>query len=140
MKSLEIQTITKEASLTTKIEAMKERISGTEDMIEEMDTFDKENIESKTPHTQNFQEIRDTMRKPNLRMIWIEEWNEFHLKGTENIFNKIREENVPAVKKVQETHNTKEIGPVKIIHSPHNYQRLTVQNKERLIMATKGKK
>ena len=47
--------------------------------------------------TQNTQEIWDTLRRPNLRIIEIEE--DSQLKGPENIFNKIIEENFPNLKK-----------------------------------------
>ncbi|KAL6084955.1 hypothetical protein STEG23_028303 [Scotinomys teguina] len=37
------------------------------------------------------------MKRPNLRIIGIEEGEEYQLKGTENIFNKIIEENFPKI-------------------------------------------
>ena len=39
------------------------------------------------------------MKRPNLRIIGLEEGEVVHLKGTENIFNKIIEENFPNLKK-----------------------------------------
>ena len=39
------------------------------------------------------------MRRPNLRNIGREESEDFQLKGPVNIFNKIREENFPSLKK-----------------------------------------
>ncbi|KAL6033465.1 hypothetical protein STEG23_020280 [Scotinomys teguina] len=39
------------------------------------------------------------MKRPNLRIIGIEEGEEYQLKGIENIFNKITEENFPNLKK-----------------------------------------
>ena len=39
------------------------------------------------------------MRKPNLRIIGIDENEKFQLKGPVNIFNKIIEENFPNLKK-----------------------------------------
>jgi hypothetical protein len=48
--------------------------------------------------TQNIREIQDTMRRPNLRIIGIEESEDFQLKGPVNIFNKIIEENFPNLK------------------------------------------
>ena len=45
------------------------------------------------------QEIQDTMRRPNLRIIGIDENEDFPHKGTVNIFNEIIEENVPNLKK-----------------------------------------
>ena len=48
--------------------------------------------------TQNVQEIQDTMRRPNLRIIGIEVGEEYKLSGTVNIFNKIVEKNFPTLK------------------------------------------
>jgi hypothetical protein len=45
------------------------------------------------------QEIQDTMRRPNLRIIRVDENEDFQLKGPANIFNKIIEENFPNLKK-----------------------------------------
>ena len=77
---------------------MEERISGTEDFIENMGTETKENGKCKKILTQNIQEIQDTTRRPNLR-IGIDENEDFQLKGPVNIFNKIIEENFPNLKK-----------------------------------------
>lgn len=41
--------------------------------------------------TQNMQEIWDTMKRLNLRIIGIKEGEETQLKGQENIFSKIKE-------------------------------------------------
>ena len=49
--------------------------------------------------TQNIQEIQDTMRRPNLRIIGIDEGKDSQLKGPVNIFNKIIEENFPNLEK-----------------------------------------
>jgi hypothetical protein len=48
---------------------------------------------------QNIQEIEDTMRRPYLRIIGIEESEDSQLKGPVNIFNKIKEEIFPNLKK-----------------------------------------
>jgi hypothetical protein len=45
------------------------------------------------------QNIQDTMRRPNLRIICIEESEDPQIKGPENIFNKIIEENLTSLKK-----------------------------------------
>ena len=49
--------------------------------------------------TQNIQEIKDTMRRPNLQKIGVDENEDFQLKRPANIFNKIIEENFPNLKK-----------------------------------------
>jgi hypothetical protein len=58
-----------------------------------MDTIIKENAKCKKILTQNIQEIQDTIRRPNLRIIGINENENFQLKGSVNIFNKIIEKN-----------------------------------------------
>jgi hypothetical protein len=46
---------------------MEDRISGAEDSIGNMDTTIKENAKCKKILTQDIQEIKDTMRTPNLK-------------------------------------------------------------------------
>ena len=62
---------------------MEEGISSAEDTIEEIDSLVKENIKSHTSLTQNTQEICDTMKRPNLRIIEIKEREDTQVKGTE---------------------------------------------------------
>jgi hypothetical protein len=81
------------------MQKMEERISGAEDSIENMDTTIKENTNCKKILTQNMQEIQDTMRRPNLRIIGIDENEDFQLKGPVNIFNKIIKETFLNLKK-----------------------------------------
>ena len=81
---------------------MEERISGAKDSIENIGTTVKENTKCKKILTQNIQEIQDTIRKPNLRIIDIDENGDYQLKGPVNIFNKIIEENFPNLKKEHE--------------------------------------
>jgi hypothetical protein len=52
----------------------------------------------KGPKT-NIQEIQDTMRRPNLRKIGVEESKDSQIKVPGNIFTKIIEENFPNLKK-----------------------------------------
>ena len=49
---------------------------------------------------QNIQKIYNTMKRPNLRIIRIEEGEETQIKGPENIFNKIIEENFCSLKEI----------------------------------------
>ena len=67
---------------------MEAQILGTEDMIDEIHILDNKNVKSEKFPTQNIQEIWDTMKRPNLRIIEIEEGEEFQLKAPEDIFNK----------------------------------------------------
>ena len=114
--TLEIETLVKksgniDASISNIVQEMEERISGTEDSIENISTTIKENAKCKKILTQNIQEIQDTMRRPNLWIIGVHENEDFQLKGPSNIFNKIIEENFPNIKKempmnIQEAYRT----------------------------------
>jgi predicted transcriptional regulator len=55
------------ASITNRIQKIEERISGIEDIIEDIDTAFKENTKCKKYLTKNIQEIQDKMKRPNLR-------------------------------------------------------------------------
>ena len=107
--TLEIEDLEKksgniDASITNRIQEKEERISGEEDTIENIDTTIKENVKCKKILTQNIQEIQDTMRRPTLRIIGIDEKEDFQLKGPANIFNKIIKENFPNLKKDTHEH------------------------------------
>ena len=58
----------------------------------------KENTKCKKLLTPNIQEIEDTMRRPNLRIIGVDKNEDFQLKGPANIFNKIIEKKLPKSK------------------------------------------
>jgi uncharacterized coiled-coil protein SlyX len=88
-----------DASINNRIQEIEVRISGAKDTIENIDTTVKENAKGKKLLTQNIHEIKCTMRRPNLRIIGIEESEDSQLKGPVNIFNKIIEENFPNLKK-----------------------------------------
>jgi predicted nucleic acid-binding Zn-ribbon protein len=61
------------ACITNRIQEIEERISVAEDTMEGIGTTVKEKLKSKILLSQNIQEIQDTMRRPNLRIIGIEE-------------------------------------------------------------------
>jgi chromosome segregation ATPase len=71
--------------ISNRIKEMEERISGAEDSIEKISTKIKENAKCKKILTQNIQEIQDTMRRPNLRIIGVDENEDFQ---RANIFKK----------------------------------------------------
>ena len=76
-----------------------------------MGTTIRENTKCKKTLSQNIQEIQDTMRRINQRIIGVDENEDFQLKGPANIFNKIIEENFPNLKKempmnIQEAYRT----------------------------------
>jgi uncharacterized coiled-coil DUF342 family protein len=77
-----------DASITNRIQEMEERISGAEDSVENISTTIKENSKCRKILTQNIQEIQDTMRRPNLQIIGVDENEDSQIKGPENISNK----------------------------------------------------
>ena len=70
-----------DTSITNTIHETVERISGAEDTTENIHTTLKENAKYKKLLTQDIQEIQDTMRRTNLRIIGIEESEIPNLKG-----------------------------------------------------------
>ena len=132
-------------SITNRIQEIDERISGVEDTIEEIDTTVKENSKHKKLLTQSIQEIQDTMKRPNLRIIRIEENEDFQLKGPEKVFNKIKEEIFSNLKKqmdikVQEAYRTPNKWDQKRKSSHHIIiKTLNAQNKERILKAAREK-
>ena len=102
--TLEIEILGKKSgaidtSITNRIQEMEERISSGENSIQNMGTTIKENAKCKKILTQNIQEIQDTMRRPNLRIIGIDKSEDSQRKEPVNTFNKIIGENFPNLKK-----------------------------------------
>jgi hypothetical protein len=94
--------------------------------------------------TQNIQKIHDTMKKSNLRIIDIEESEDFQLKEPE-IFNKIMGKKFPNLKKempinIQEGYRTPNRLDQKRNSSSHIIVKTpNSQNKERILKAVRGK-
>jgi hypothetical protein len=142
--TLEIETLGKKSgtiyvSISNRIQEMEERISGAEDSIGNIVTTIKENAKCKKILTQNIQENQDTMRRPNLQIIGIDENEDFQLKDPANIFNKIIEENFPNLKKempmnIQESYRTPNRLDQKKNSSRHIIIRTTnALNKDRIL-------
>jgi chromosome segregation ATPase len=113
-ETLEIETLGKESgtiNVSIRMHEIEERTSGAEDSIEKIGTTIKENAKCKKILTQNIKEIQDSMRRPNLQIIGVDEIENFQLKGPANIFNTIIGENFPNLKKemplnIQEAYRT----------------------------------
>jgi hypothetical protein len=124
---------------------MEERISGVEEFIKNIDTTIKENAKRKKILTQNIQKIQNTMRRPNLRIIGIDENENFQLKWPVNIFNKIIEENFPTLKKempmnIQEACRMPKRLDQKRNSSHHIIIKTQIAlNRERILKAVRGK-
>ena len=107
MENLGKWTETTETSITNRIQEIEEQISDSEDTIEKINALIKENSKFNKFSSQNIQEIWNTIKRPNLRIIGVEEGEVLQIKSPENIFTKIIEENFPNLKnnipmKVQE--------------------------------------
>ena len=86
-----------------------------------------------------------TMRKPNLRIIGIDESEDLQLKGPANIFNKIMEENFPNLKRempmnILEAYRT----PNRLDQNRNTSRHIIIKtpnvlNKERILKAVREK-
>jgi hypothetical protein len=148
--TLEIESLGKKSgiidvSISNRIKGMEGKISGAEDCIESICTTMKENAKRKNILSQNIQEIQDTMRRPNLRIVGVYENEDFQLKGPANIFNKIIEENFPNLKKempmnIQKAYRTPNRLDQKRNSSRHIIIRTTnALNKDRILKAVREK-
>jgi chromosome segregation ATPase len=95
-----------ETELQNKMEGQSSRIEQTEDRISEPE--DEMAIKGKTEELlikqlktceKKMQELTDSIKKPNLRIMGIEEGEEVQAKGMRNIVNKIITENFPHLEK-----------------------------------------
>ena len=138
MENLGKRTGTTETSITNRIQEIEERISDTEDTIEEINSLIEKHNNSNKFLTQNIQEIWDTMKRSNLRIIGLEKGEDLQLKGQKNIITKIIEENFHNLKKdipmkVQEAYRASNRLDQKTT-SPHHIiiKTQNIQNKERI--------
>jgi hypothetical protein len=148
--TLETETLGKKSgtidvSINNRIQEIEERILGAEDSIENIGTTIKENAKCKKILTQNIQEIQDTMRRPNLWIIGVDENEDFQIKEPTNIFNKIIGENFPNLKKempmdIQEAYRTPDRLDQKRNSSRHIIIITTnALNKDRILKAVREK-
>ena len=84
-----------DANINNRIQEIEEIISDGEDTIESMDSTVKEIAKCKKVVAHNIQETQDTLRRPNLRIIGIDESEDLEFQGPANIFYKIMEQNFP---------------------------------------------
>ena len=104
----------------------------------------REDSKAKKLLTQNIQEIQNTRRRPNLRIIGIQEGKEYQLIGPVNIFNKIVE-NIPTLKNemtmsIKEAFRTPNRVDQKRNTSRHIIVKMpSAQSKERILKAVREK-
>ena len=132
-------------SITNRIKDLEERNSATEDSLEDIKSITKDIIKSKKSLTQNILKTWDTLKRPNLSMIGIEEGEETLLKGTENIFNIRIEENFSNIQKVmglnlQESYRKPNRLNHREVSRTHNNQNTKFTESVENIKSIKGKR
>jgi hypothetical protein len=78
---------------------VEDRISEPEDKIDIKEKIGDLVVKQLKSHERKMQELRDSMKRPNVRIMGIEEGEEVQAKGICNIVNKIITENFPNLKK-----------------------------------------
>jgi hypothetical protein len=134
------------SSITNRIQEIEERISGAKDSIENMDTTIKENAKCREILTQNIQEIQDTMRRPNLRIIGIEKSEDFQLKRASKYLQQSYRRKFPQPKErdapehTRSLQNSKYSGPEKKFLLSHKNQNSKFTKQRKNIKSSKGKR
>jgi chromosome segregation ATPase len=80
---------------SSRLEQVENRISELEDKIEIKEKTEEILVEQLKSCERNMQELSDSTKRPNLRIMGIEEGEEVQTKGIHNIVNKIITENFP---------------------------------------------
>ena len=80
--NLEMENLGRRSGVMNGIKEIEQRISDIEDTIEDIDTT-SEKTKYKKLLTQNIQEVQDTVKRSNLRIIGIEESEDSQFKGPE---------------------------------------------------------
>jgi chromosome segregation ATPase len=102
-------------SHSSRLEQVENRISELKDKIEIKEKMEEILAKQLMSCERNMQKLHDTIKRPNLKIMGIEEGEEVQAKEIHNIFNKIITENFPNLEKfcpfryrnVQDTKQTK---------------------------------
>jgi hypothetical protein len=121
---------------------VQDRISELEDKIEIKEEI---LVKQHKSYERNMQELSDSIRRPNLRIMCNEEGEEAHAKGIHSMSNKIITENFPNLKKVLQSDTEASRTPNRLDQnrtSPwHTIIKTTsTENRERILKATREKK
>jgi hypothetical protein len=85
---------------SSRLEQVENRISEPEDKMEIKGKTEELLVKQLNTRERNMQELTDSNKRPNLRIMGIEEGEEVQAKGIHNIFNKIITENFLNLEKV----------------------------------------
>jgi chromosome segregation ATPase len=84
---------------SSRLEQVEDRISELEDKMEIKAKTEELLVKQLKTCERNMQELTNSIKNPNLRIMGIEEGEEVQVKGIHNIFNKIIMENFPTLEK-----------------------------------------
>jgi archaeosine-15-forming tRNA-guanine transglycosylase len=115
---------------SSRLEQVEDRISEVKDKTE-IKEDNRRNLKQLKSCGKNMQELSDSIKRPNLRIMGIEEGEEVQVKGIHNIFHKIIIENFPNIKEVlpiqiQEA-STRTLNRLTKIEPPHGILALKQQ-------------
>jgi chromosome segregation ATPase len=128
------------------LEQVEDRISELEDEMEIERKTEEQLVKQLKTCERNRQELTDSIKRPNLRIMGIEEGEEVQAKGIHNIFSKIITENFPNLEKtmpiqVQEASRTPNRLDQNRTTPQHIIMKTTsTENRERILKAVKEKK
>jgi hypothetical protein len=145
-KKTETETQTTMEGHFSKLEQAEDRISELKDKIEIKGKTEELLVKQLKNCERNMQELTNSIKRPNLRIMGIEEGEKVQAKGICNIFNKIIKENLSNLEKVmsiqvQEASRT----PNRLDQSRTSPQHIIIkttstENRERILKAVREKK
>jgi hypothetical protein len=89
---------------SSRLEQVEDRISELEDEMEIKGKTEQLLVKQFESCKKNMKELTDSIKRPNLKIIGIEEGEEIQAKGACNMFNKITAENFPNLEKLMPIH------------------------------------
>jgi hypothetical protein len=128
------------------VEQAEDRISELQDKMEVKGKAEEILVKQLKTCERNMQELNESIKRPNLRIMGIKEGEEVQAKGIHNIFNKIITENFPNLEKampiqVQEASRTPNRLDQNRTTSRHNIIKTTsTENRKRILKAVRKKK
>jgi chromosome segregation ATPase len=132
---------------SSRLEQLEGRVLELEDKIEIKEKTEETLVKQLKSCEKNMQELTNSIKRPNLRIMGIEDREEVQAKGIHNIFNKIITEDFPNLKKVlpiqvQEASST----PNRLDQNRTSSQNIiiktttSIENRERILKAVREKK
>jgi chromosome segregation ATPase len=131
---------------SSRLEQVEDRILELEDKIEITEKTEEILVRQLKSYERNMQELRDSIKRPKLRIMGLKEGEEVQAKGIHNIFNKIITEKFPNLKKVLPV-QVQEVSRIpnsldQTRNSPWHIiiKTTSTENRERILKAAREKK